>query len=78
MLVDRKDTYACSPRLGRFTNQSDREFIYRMSFEMGRHLIGYEVQTVLAAVDWFVEGRGSPRPPVGVFGYGEGGMLAPL
>ena len=30
-----------------------REWIYRQAFHMGRHVIGYEVQKVLAAVDWF-------------------------
>src|SRR5207253_2193314 len=52
-LVDRRDTWSGSDRLGRFTNQTHREFVYRMSFEMGRHIIGYEMQKVLAAVDWF-------------------------
>lgn len=52
------------------TNQSRREFVYRMAFEMGRHVIGYEIQKVLAAVDWFGGG------PIGVWGDGEGGMLA--
>ena len=33
------------------TNQSYREWIYRMAFETGRHIIGYEVQKVLAAID---------------------------
>ncbi|MEQ8852679.1 hypothetical protein [Gimesia sp.] len=61
-----------------FTNQPHREFIYRMAFEMGRHVIGYEVQKVLAAVDQFErldkqEGR---ILPVGVVGVGEGGLLA--
>src|SRR5262249_41226562 len=51
-----------------------REFIYRMAYEMGRHLIGYEVQKVLAAVDWFT--REKAHVPVGVIGCGEGGMLA--
>ena len=37
-----------TPRLNRWTNQPHREFIYRMAFEMGRHVIGYEVQKVLA------------------------------
>ena len=46
-----------------------------MAFEMGRHLIGYEVQKVLAAVDWFAP-RARATPPVGVIGYGEGGLLA--
>ena len=56
------------------TNQPHREFVYRMAFEMGRHVIGYEIQRVLAAVDWFT--RDSNHPPVGVYGHGEGGMLA--
>ena len=41
---------------------------------MGRHVIGYEVQKVLAAVDWFAQDE--DHPPIGVFGYGEGGLLA--
>ena len=45
-----------------------------MAFEVGRHVIGYEVQKVLAAVDWFSSQGGGK--PVGVFGYGEGGLLA--
>jgi dienelactone hydrolase len=45
-----------------------------MAYQMGRHLIGYEVQKVLAAVDWFSREKG--HPPIGVFGYGEGGLLA--
>jgi cephalosporin-C deacetylase-like acetyl esterase len=73
-LVDRKDTYSASAKVGRFTNQTHREFVYRMAFEMGRHIIGYEAQKVLAAVDWFCKEKGHPR--VGVFGYGEGGLLA--
>ena len=44
-----------------------------MAYEMGRHIIGYEVQKVLAVVDWFTKEKG--HAPVGVIGYGEGGML---
>jgi cephalosporin-C deacetylase-like acetyl esterase len=73
-LIDRKDTYSGNPKLGRLTNQPHREFIYRMAFELGRHIIGYEVQKVLAAVDWFTKEK--DHPPVGVYGYGEGGLLA--
>ncbi len=73
-LVDRRDTFSGNPTVGRMTNQTHREFIYRMSYEMGRHVIGYELQRVLAVVDWFT--RATEHPPVGVFGYGEGGMLA--
>ncbi|QDU76993.1 Alpha/beta hydrolase family protein [Bremerella volcania] len=50
-----------------------RELLYRSAFELGRHLIGYEVQKVLAAVDAFAQ---DGKQPIGVIGYGEGGMLA--
>ena len=56
-----------------------REFIYRAAFELGRHIIGYEVQKVLAAVDWFASTSGTGQAgqaPVGVIGWGEGGLLA--
>jgi dienelactone hydrolase len=74
ILIDRRDTWSGNPTLGRMTNQPHREFIYRMAYEMGRHVIGYEVQKVLAAVDWLC--REKDHPPIGVFGYGEGGLLA--
>jgi dienelactone hydrolase len=74
VLIDRDDTLSVNPVLGRKTNQPHREFIYRMAYQMGRHLIGYEVQKVLAAVDGFC--RDKHHPPVGVFGHGEGGLLA--
>src|SRR5262249_22846298 len=54
VLINRGDTWSGNTELGRFTNQPHREWIYRQAFELGRHLIGYEVQKVLAAVDWFV------------------------
>ncbi len=52
-----------------------REYLYRPAFEMGRHLIGYELQKVLAGVDWFAK-EGGQGARIGVMGYGEGGMLA--
>jgi dienelactone hydrolase len=72
-LIDRKDTWSGNPRF-RMTNQPHREFIYRMAFPVGRHIIGYEVQKVLAAVDWFSKQKS--KAPIGVWGYGEGGLLA--
>ena len=73
-LMDRNDTLSSNEKLGRSTNLPHREFIHRMAYEMGRTLIGYEVQKVLAAVDWFAaENKGKP---IGVLGYGDGGMLA--
>ena len=50
-----------------------REFIYRSAFVLGRHIIGYEIQKIQAAMAWF---RRDVNSPIGVMGYGEGGMLA--
>ena len=60
-LIDRKDDLSGNPKLNRATNQPHREFVYRMAYEMGRTLIGYEVQKVLAAVDWFATREASTR-----------------
>jgi dienelactone hydrolase len=81
-LIDRRDTWSGSSRLKRYTNQPHREWIYRQAYELGRHIIGYEVQKALAGVDWFE--RESARntqhatrgPRIGVVGYGEGGLIA--
>jgi dienelactone hydrolase len=35
------------------TKLTHREFLHRSAFELGRHLVGYEAQKVLAALDWF-------------------------
>ena len=53
-----------------------REFLYRSAFELGRHLIGYELQKVLAGIDFFARESGDLDPKMGVIGWGEGGMLA--
>ncbi len=53
---------------------SRREYLYRSAYELGRHLLGYELQKVLALVDWFKGDNTSA--PVGVVGWGEGGLLA--
>ncbi|MFO7975948.1 MAG: dienelactone hydrolase family protein [Candidatus Hydrogenedentota bacterium] len=71
-LLNRECTYAGNPGV-RMTNQPHREFVYRAAYEMGRHVIGYEVHKILAAVDWF---RARSDAPVGVMGAGEGGLLA--
>ena len=76
-LINRSDTWSGNPAI-HFTNQPHREFIYRMAFELGRHIAGYEVQKVLAAVDLFEKmGASENRSvPIGVVGVGEGGLLA--
>ena len=60
-----------------WTNQTHREWIHRQGYVMGRHIIGLELQKIRAAIDWLIsrEGGGEGRP-VGVMGYGEGGLLA--
>src|SRR5262249_28498440 len=63
-----------NPRIA-MTNQPHREWIYRQAYQMGRHVIGYEVQKVLAAVD-SMKRRSEPGTKVGVAGYGEGGVIA--
>ncbi|MBI4606383.1 MAG: dienelactone hydrolase family protein [Planctomycetes bacterium] len=55
---------------------TSREFIYRSAFELGRHLIGYEVQKVLAAVDWMAKRPEPEARRIGVAGWGEGGLIA--
>ena len=56
---------------------TNREFIYRSAFELGRHIIGYEVQKVLALVDQ----QRRAQPPIGEHGLaylamGKGGRSA--
>jgi len=74
-LVSRDDTFSGNARFKRFTNQPHREWIYRQAYEMGRHIIGYEVQKVLAAVD-LLEKQDGPGAKIGVVGYDEGGLIA--
>jgi len=72
LLINRDDTFSANPMIGTKTNQPHREFIYRMAYQLGRHIIGYEVQKVLSLVDWMSLSDG----PIGVIGYGEGGLIA--
>ena len=74
VLIDRSDKWSGIAGI-KMTNQPHREWLYRMAFEVGRHIIGFEVQKILAAVDWFENENKSHPLPVGVFGYGEGGLL---
>jgi dienelactone hydrolase len=66
---------------------TNREYLYRSAFELGRHLIGYEIQKILACADWFEReasaeapgdgrARATSRPKIGIIGWGEGGLLA--
>jgi len=51
-----------------------RERIYRQAFHMGRHIIGYEVQKVISAIDCFQLPDKTIK--TGVAGYNEGGLIA--
>ena len=73
LLIDRQNTWSGDDTIG-YTNQTHREVVFRMAYELGRHIVGYEVQKVLAAVDWFT--RGSPGQRIAVVGCGEGGLIA--
>jgi hypothetical protein len=89
-LIDRQDTFAGSDAAQAtvggtaeatftptYTNQPHREWIHRPAFQMGRHIIGFEVQKVLAAVEAFsAVAPSSPPLPIGLFGFGEGGLVA--
>lgn len=75
VLINRDDTFSGIPGIS-MTNEPHREWIYRMAYEVGRHIIGFEVQKVLAAVDWFATENQAEPARIGVMGYGEGGLLA--
>ena len=62
------------PRNGRAI-LTNREYVYRPAFELGRHPIGYEVQKVIALVNWLTT-QMKTKGRVGVFGFGEGSAIA--
>ncbi len=66
---------------------TDQEFLYRSAFELGRHVLGYQVHEALAAIDALSSSSGpttsstsststSKALPVIVIGWGEGGWVA--
>jgi dienelactone hydrolase len=74
LLIRRELIPTSDPQLQK-SQQTWREWLYRQAFHMGRHVIGYEIQRVLAAVDGFRARRGE-HAKVGVAGYGDGGLVA--
>jgi cephalosporin-C deacetylase-like acetyl esterase len=75
-LVSRGTEFSTNEKFGVKTNVPHREWVYRQSYELGRHIIGYEVQKALAIVDWF---KAQPEQmPLLIAGVGEGGMQALL
>lgn len=76
-LINRGVSESGNAALRRFTNQPHREWIYRPAYELGRHLIGYEVQKVTALVGWMArQPVAKTGGKIGIFGYGEGGLIA--
>ncbi len=73
-IVSRDKLTTNDERLRR-ADMTQREWIYRQAFHMGRHIIGYEMQRVLAAVDWLNQ-KSNVECPIGIVGYGEGALLA--
>lgn len=53
---------------------TDQEFLYRSAFVLGRHIIGYQVNEIMAAFE--VLDRTYGTHPNLVVGWGEGGSLA--
>ena len=77
VLINRDDTFAGIPGIG-MTNETHREWIYRMAYEVGRHIIGFEVQKVLAAIDWFASENETPPLPDRRDGLWRGWVAGPL
>src|SRR4029453_14389552 len=75
-LISREMAKRAPPGQAGRANLTNREFVYRPAFELGRHIVGYELQKVLAGVDWFAKEADSKESKLGVIGFGEGGMLA--
>ena len=71
MLVDR----SLSKRNGRAI-LTNREYLYRSAFDLGRHIIGYEIQKVQSVLDWFEASDSMSKVATGIIGYGEGGLLS--
>ncbi len=77
VMLDRSTTNGGNPGY-RHVETSQRETLWRATYQMGRTPTGYDVQKALAAADWLVGSRGSGESarPLGVAGHGEGGRVA--
>lgn len=62
-------------RAERMPKLSNREWLYRAAFEMGRGMVGYEVQEAQALIDW-MQSDLEKAGEIGLYGWGEGGLLA--
>jgi dienelactone hydrolase len=75
LLINRETQFSSIADGRRKSTANHRELLYRAAYQMGRHLIGYEVQKVLALVDWHSRLSSSSQTPIGLVGYGEGGAI---
>lgn len=76
-LISRANDFSNNPRINAKTQQPHREWIYRLAYTVGRHVIGYELQKIFSALDWFGKrNTANQQLPMAVAGYGEGGLLA--
>ncbi|MSR32338.1 MAG: hypothetical protein EXR99_12625 [Gemmataceae bacterium] len=75
-LIDRKEGFGNNKILGRMTNIPRREFVYRMSYEMGVQVNGLEILKTLSVINWFAS-RGASLP-IGVGGNSDGAWQALL
>ena len=71
VLIDTRTEFSGNPAV-KMSGLPHREWIYRMSFPVGRHPLGYDVQTALAAVEIFVRAVCGTS----ILGVGEGGRAA--
>ncbi|MCA9193354.1 MAG: dienelactone hydrolase family protein [Planctomycetales bacterium] len=79
-IVSRQVRPAPTEQLAR-AKYTQREWIYRQAFHLGRHVIGYDIQRILAGADWltarsYAANNAGPPLPLGIAGYGEGGLIA--
>ena len=75
--IDRRSELSVVAAGLRKTPQPHREFVFRQAFEMGRHIVGYELALIRVLTirygNHFADGR---APRIAVAGQGDGGMLA--
>ncbi|MBI3735855.1 hypothetical protein HY256_05010, partial [Candidatus Sumerlaeota bacterium] len=77
LIANLADDLSANASLQKITNQPHREFLYRMNYELGSHIIGLEVEMIQAAATALQAAGGTNQQlPLGVCGYGEGGLIA--
>jgi dienelactone hydrolase len=59
VIIDRGSSGSGTAEFG-YTSQTHREWIYRQAYQMGRHIIGYEVEKISAAIDAFTAQTRAP------------------